>query len=590
MNSKKYANTYYEFREINNLKELVDSSAELYGSSPAFQVKEQPGGEYVPVSYDQFRVDIYGLGTALLKKGMKGKKIAVIGENSYEWVVAYLAVTNGVGVAVPLDRELHIKDIAGLMARAEVSAVIHSRKTAKLINDVMEELKELGYDGLELVIDMQADEDGRDGVSMKKLVEEGKEAVNGGDLSYKDTEIDDDAMCALLFTSGTTGRAKGVMLSHRNIAANVYNMSKYVNVTGGTGLSVLPMHHTYELTCHIFTGLYQGIDIAICEGLKYIIKNMQESGATVMLGVPLVFETLHKRTMRTAEQSGQLPKMLKAMALSKKFKLYNKPAVTKKMFKAFHDVLGNNMNQFIAGGAAINPKIIEDFEAMGLPMMQGYGMTENAPIIAVNRDRYSKPASVGQAMPGTEIRIVDKDEKGMGEIICKGPSVMLGYYNDPEETAKVLVDGWLYTGDYGYMDDEGFLYISGRKKNVIVTKNGKNIFPEEIEALLLESGFIQEVLVHGVDGGKGGDTIIKAEVYPDFERVAEVKGDITDDELREFIGEIIEETNERTPLYKRVKRFSIRKTEFEKTTTRKIKRYSAVNWSNGEEDEKNAEQ
>lgn len=586
MNSKKYANTYYTERKINNLREMVDSCAEIFDSKPAFQVKDKPGGEYRPISFTEFRMDINSLGTALLRHGMKGKKIAIIGENSYEWVVSYLAVTNGVGVAVPMDRELHSKDIAGLMDRANVSAVIHSRKAAKLVAESMEELRAMdSKTNIELLIDMKAGDDGKDGLSFAKLLREGKDAANEGDATYLNAEIDDEAMCALLFTSGTTGQPKGIMLSHKNIASNVYNMSKFVDVHGGTGLSVLPMHHTYELTCHVFTGLYQGIDIVICEGLKHITKNMQEAKVTVMLGVPLMFETLHRRVMRTAEQAGRLPKMLKYMELSKKYKLYNKPRIVKKMFKPFHDVLGNNMRHFIAGGAAMNPRIIEDFEALGVPMIQGYGMTECSPIIAVNRDKYSKAESVGPPMPGSEIRIVDKDETGVGEIICKGPSVMIGYYDNPEETDKALRDGWLYTGDYGYMDDEGFLYISGRKKNVIVTKNGKNIFPEEIEALLAESDFIEEVLVHGIEEGKGKDTVIKAEVYPNFENVEELKGNISDEELREFIGEIIEEINERTPLYKRVKRFDIRKEEFEKTTTRKIKRHTAVNWEDKKEEE-----
>ena len=237
------------------------------------------------------------------------------------------------------------------------------------------------------------------------------------------------------------------------------------------------------------------------------------------------------------------------------------------------------MNLFIAGGAAIDPSVIENIQAMGIPMIQGYGMTENSPIIAVNKDRYSKPAAAGLPMPGTQIEIVEVDANGIGEIICKGDSVMLGYYNDPEETAKVLKDGWLYTGDYGYFDKDGFLYVCGRKKSVIVTKNGKNIFPEEVEFYLAQSEFIEEILVYGVEDEKTGDTVVKAEVFLDREAINETAGELTVEELRQFIKKEIDRINEQMPVYKRVKRFAIRDTEFEKTTTRKIKRFDEANRS-----------
>ena len=260
------------------------------------------------------------------------------------------------------------------------------------------------------------------------------------------------------------------------------------------------------------------------------------------------------------------------MNLARKTKLYNNQEVMRKIFSKVHTSLGNNVSLFIAGGAAINPEVIRDYEALGIPMIQGYGMTENAPIIAVNRDYYSKADSVGKPMPGTEVRIVDQDEDGIGEIICRGPSVMIGYYDDPEATAEVLRDGWLYTGDYGRLDEEGFLYICGRKKSVIVTKNGKNIFPEEIEALLIENPLIEEVLVYGAIDKKNDDTVVKAEIYPSYDEIETRFGDISEEKLQNIIKEAIEEVNDKMPTYKRVKRFKLRSEEFEKTTTRKIKR------------------
>lgn len=570
MNNKKYKDELYQFRYINDLKDLLNTSAEIFANDPAYLVKDVPGGEYRPILYKQFKEDVEALGTRFLSLGLQGKKIAVIGENSYKWVVSYLGTVNGTGVVVPLDKELPIKEIVNLLKRAEVSAIVHSKKLESTVAEAIAQVE-----GIQYRINMAAEEHQGTVLSFDRLIAEGKQLIENGDRKFLDTSIDREALCTLLFTSGTTGLAKGVMLSHKNITANVYNMSKYVKIQSpGVGLSVLPMHHSYEMTCHIFTGIYQGMCIAICEGLKHIQKNMKESKATVMLGVPLVFETMHKKVWKQAESSGKAETMRKMVNLSKKMKLYNNPKVVRKIFGQLHQSIGGHMNLFIAGGAAINPEVIRDYEAMGIPMIQGYGMTENAPIIAVNRDRYSKADSVGKPMPGTEVRILDPDEDGIGEIICRGPSVMIGYYNDPEATAEVLRNGWLYTGDYGRLDEEGFLYVCGRKKNVIVTKNGKNIFPEEVEYYLLQSNYIQEVVVYGTVDKRSGDTVVQADIFPNFQAVEEDKGELQEEEFHKFIKTVIDETNEQMPLYKRVKRFKLRNHEFEKTTTKKIKRHN----------------
>jgi long-chain acyl-CoA synthetase len=573
MNDKKNKDVLYEFRDINDLKEMVNSSAELFAQREAYLVKDSPNGNYQPILYKQFKKDIDALGTSFVEMGLKGKKIAVIGENSYKWLVTYLAVTNGTGVIVPLDRELPPKEIANLLQRAEVSAIMYSKKLQKIAEEAVSNLSE----PLQYKFCMEETSE----VSVKSfggLIEKGEALFEEGNRDFVDAQINREDLCSILFTSGTTGLAKGVMLSHKNITANVYNMSKYVAIPQeDIGLSVLPMHHSYELTCHIFTGIYQGMTVAFCEGLKYILKNMQEVHAGVMLGVPLVFESMYKKIIKQAQASGKAGKMKKMIAVSKKMKLYNHPKIVKAIFKDVHRAVGNGMNLFIAGGAPIDPCVIENIQAMGIPMIQGYGMTENSPIIAVNKDRYSKPAAVGLPMPGTQIRIVEADKSGVGEIICKGDSVMLGYYNDPEETAKVIKDGWLHTGDYGYFDTDGFLYVCGRKKSVIVTKNGKNIFPEEVEFYLTQSDYIEEVLVHGVEDEKSGDTVVKADVYLDKEAIREAEGELSVEELRRFIKKEIDRINEQMPMYKRVKRFTIRETEFKKTTTRKIKRFDEEN-------------
>lgn len=567
MNSSKYKDEIYMHRPIRDLKEMVNTSAALFGDKNAFLVKNVPGGTYMPIKVSQFKEDIDALGTALMDLGLTGKKIAVIGENRYEWVVSYLAVVNGTGVVVPLDRELPEKEINNLLDRAGVSAVIYSSKVGTIVEEAIKGLADLEY-----IINMDAEEDGGMKLSLKRLLAKGRRLVAEEKRFFIDAEIDPEVICSILFTSGTTGLAKGVMLSHKNITANVYNMSKYVNVTDFVGLSVLPMHHTYELTCHVFTSIYQGCCVAICEGLKYIVKNMAESKATVMLGVPLIFESMHKKVWKKAEDSGKADKMRAAVQVSKTLNKFNIKS-TKKLFKAVHQAMGGNMQLLISGAAAIDPAVIEDFNAMGFTMIQGYGMTENSPIISVNKDRYYKPASVGLPMPGTEIKIIDVDENGIGEIICRGDSVMLGYYNDEEETKKVLVDGWLHTGDYGYFDRDGFLYISGRKKNVIVTKNGKNIFPEEVEFYLNKSDYIQEVVVWGTDDERTGDTVVCAEIFPDYSYVEETHGKLSEEGLQKILKKVIDEINENMPLYKRVKRFYIREEEFEKTTTKKIKRH-----------------
>jgi long-chain acyl-CoA synthetase len=571
LNSIKYKDIIYGHREIGDLRELVNSSAAMFSEQDAFLVKDSPGGAYRPISYRQLKSDIDCLGTALSECGLLGGKIALIGENRYEWVISYLAVTNGGGVIVPFDRELGAEDLAVFMKRADVRTVIYSGK----LEGIAAETDSLyRFDRL---ISMDAQEHSGRRLSLSKLISQGEQLLAAGRRAYIDADIDRDALCTLLFTSGTTGMPKGVMLSHRNITANVFNMSKYVNVSGGhTGLSVLPMHHTYEMTCHIMTAIYQGCRVAICEGLKYIVKNMAESKASVMLGVPLIFENMHKKMWRNAESKGRAKNMRRAIAFSKLVGGQNTKAV-KRLFKEVHKALGGNILLFITGGAPIDPLVVEDFNAMGLPMIQGYGMTENAPIIAVNRDRYSKPASVGQPMPGTEVRIINGDESGIGEIICRGDSVMLGYYGDPEETARVLSDGWLQTGDFGYFDSDGFLYVTGRKKNIIITKNGKNISPEELEYRLCRIPYISEVMVWGADDERTGDAVICADIFPNFEYIADTHGGgLGQGELKRILKLEIDRVNEKLPGYKRIKRFALRDDEFEKTTVKKIKRHAVV--------------
>lgn len=572
MNNVKYDGVYYPVRPVSDLRDMINKSAELYPDRAAYLQKDKPGGTFQPISYQRFKSEMDAFGTRLVDMGLKGKKVIVVGETCYQWILTYFAVVNGVGTIVPLDKNLPIGEMKSLVERSGASAIVYTKRMEKSLKEVFD-----AKYSLEHFIAIGPDEHHDDILSFSQLIKEGEELLREGIREYVDADIDPDQMATLMFTSGTTGMAKGVMLSHKNIAANVQNMSKLVKVTAkDVVLSILPIHHAYEFTCSICTTFYQGGTVAICEGLKYIQKNMNEVKATIMLGVPLVFEKFYAGIWKQAKKQGQEEKLKSAIALSKKLKLHRNGKLMQKMFGSIHHSFGGNVRLLIAGGAAIDPTVIEDFEAMGIPMIQGYGMSECAPIIAVNQDRYSKAASVGKPMPGTEVKIMHPDEDGIGEVVCKSDSVMLGYYENEEETAKVLQDGWLHTGDLGYFDQDGFLYLTGRKKTVIVTKGGKNIFPEEVEAVLLENDLIQEVLVYGKEDKKVGNIMVTADIFPNYKLLAEQKGELSGSDVYHCYKAIVEEANKKMPSYKAVKRVNIRDKEFDKTTTGKIKRYGNV--------------
>ena len=568
--NRKYRNANYTTRTITDLKDMIDSSAALYGDAPAYLVKNVPGGSYIPKSYNELKSDIDAFGTALLDLGMKGKHIAVIGETRYEWVVADLAVINGVGVAVPLDKELPVSELANLAQRAHLSAIVFSAKVEKRLMEAID-----GLEGIEYMISMDAEHSTEEILSMKELIGIGKKLIRKGNHYYLNAEVDSEAMSILLFTSGTTGLAKGVMLSSKNIVSNVMNMSQYVHIErGDISLSVLPIHHTYEFTCNQMTVLYQGGTLAICEGLKHVVKNMNECHANIIVAVPELFEVMYKRIWRQAEKSGRADKLEKGLQLAKTLRRFNIKSM-RRLFKDVHNAFGGHMQLFIAGAAPVDPEIIENFNLMGINTFQGYGLTESSPIVAVHRDRYHHGSSVGPALPETEIRIDNPDEDGVGEIVSKSPSVMLGYYENPEATEEVLVDGWLYTGDYGYLDEENFLHVTGRKKNVIVTQNGKNIFPEEVEYYLMKSDFIKEVMVTGEQDEKSRNLVVTAHIVPDREALRQAGSALSEQETRKLFKKEIDRANAQMPPYKRVKRFELRDEEFEKTSTMKIKRFGS---------------
>ncbi len=569
----------YEVRKIRSIKELMDTSAELYSDRTAFLYKPKGNDKYVPVTFRQFKADVDALGTALIDIGLKGGRVAIISENRYEWAVSYMAVVNGTGIVVPLDKELPENEIENLLIRSKADAVIFSDN---LKNSVLNIANRIDFIKHYIIMDDAAEKNGSDTsqqtelTELKELIEKGRKKVAEGCRDFIDAEIDTEALSILLFTSATTDTSKAVMLSHRNIAENLMAMSSMLNIVpDDVFLSVLPLHHTYENTCGFLCPHYRGAAVAYCEGLRHIVKNLQEAKATVMLGVPLIYESIYKRIW---DQAAKNPKLLKKLKFGLKLSGFLRKFginITKKLFAPIHNNFGGNIRIFISGAAGIDPEVARGFRNFGIHFVQGYGLTECSPIVALNRDVDFKDEAAGLPLPGLEVRIDGAGSDGVGEIVVKGPSVMMGYYEDPENTAEALKDGWFYTGDLGFIDDDGFVHITGRKKNVIVTKNGQNIYPEEVETLLNKSRYIKECIVFGKDDPVYGDIVVSATIVPEMEIIeSEFEGrKPTEDEIREIIRKEVKEVNKSLVTYKYVKDFNIRYEEFEKTTTRKIKRY-----------------
>ncbi len=564
----------YQVRPIKDLKDMLNSSVALYGDRTAFLMKPKSGDPYVPITYNQYKKDVDAFGTALANIGLKGKTIALIGENRYEWSISYLAVLNGLGTIVPLDKELPQNEVKNLLIRSKANAVIFSDNNKDLLAGISDQLSSVDF-----YIDMGSSEDSGKVLSFKNLLKKGHELLDGGDRSFVDSQVDPEAPSILLFTSGTTDTSKAVMLSHRNICTNLMAMCSMTYIDeNDVFLSILPIHHTYECTCGFLCPLYRGATVAYCEGLRHILKNLQESKATVMLGVPLIFEAIYRRIWEQAAKSGMDKKLKIGLALSNALRKFGVD-IRKKLFAKVHESFGGNIKLFISGAAAIDPSISKGFRDLGIDFIQGYGLTECSPIVALNRDVDYKDDAAGLPLPNTEVKIDNPSADGIGEIVVKGPGVMLGYYENQEETEAVLKDGWFYTGDLGYIDQEGFVHITGRKKNVIITKNGKNVYPEELEALLDKTPYIKESLVYSKPDESSDDIIISAMIVPDIDKIQEDFKDksLSDEEIKELIRNDIKKINKEMVIYKHIRDFIIRKEEFAKTTTRKIKRYVETN-------------
>ena len=571
--NKKSKNKYYEETHYKTVKEIFKRSIEKYKDN--IYILERPNhdhkAKFEEFAYERFGNDAINLGTGLMKYlNLSNERIIIIGENTYYWYVSYFSILCGVGIAVPVDKELPNNEIENVIKRSHAAAVIYSKKKKDAIDKIKDNLPMVKY-----FIEMNSNDgvQGRD-VGIEHVIAEGKKLTDAGNTEYMDVEIDPEEFKFLIFTSGTTSQAKGVMLCHRNLAENVNAVSKYVKIyERDIFFSVLPLHHTYESSIGALLPFANGSSVAICGGLRYIVPDMQEAKPTAMLAVPLLVESLYKKINQSIEKSGKAGLVNSMLHLTNALKSVGID-IKRKVFKEIYDNLGGNMRIIVSAAAPIDKKIGKWVQDIGIEFLQGYGLTETAPIAALTPECDPRVGSVGLPVNCAQIKIHNPNENGEGEIWIKSQTLMLGYYEDEEATKEVVHDGWFNSGDIGYQDKDGYVYVTGRSKNVIVTQNGKNIYPEEIELLLSKIPEIQECMVYGkeVEGEK--ELIISVKVIPNMEEIENLHGkDLSEEEIHKIIWNKIKEVNKGLTSYKAIKNLEIKHDEFAKTTTMKIKRY-----------------
>ncbi len=552
----------YPVYPIATLRHMVEEATRRYGLKNALLSKKN--GVYEPLTFAQMGQKVAELATAYFKLGLKkGDRVAVLSENRTEWAIAYLASVSSGFAVVPIDRDLKPREIRHILDYSGAKVLVCGGDYVSQIS-----AREIPPKSLKTIVSME-EEKGDADFCYVDLAEKGYHALQRGDRAYEASRPQSEDVAAIIFTSGTMGSSKAVTLTHRNLCSNIMATSQMVSISNDdTLLSVLPLHHTYECTCGFLTALYQGATIYHAENLRRISENLLESKATVMLGVPLLFETIYRRIEKGIKEKGE-GKFKLAKGLAKVSETLLRKDIRRTLFKSLHEKFGGRLRLLISGGAAINPEVAKGFRELGINFIQGYGMTECSPLIAVNREKALRDDSAGLPIPGIELRFED------GEILARGPGVMPGYYLNPAATAEALQDGWLRTGDLGRLDGDGFLYISGRKKSLIVTPNGKNVYPEEVESVLNASPHILESLVWGGPESDPSLVEVQAMIVPDLEAFDKDFGASRYDaaKIREVIGEAVKAANRELAGYKRIKKFTLREEEFEKTTTRKIKRY-----------------
>lgn len=553
----------YETTVFRDFRVMTENVAQKYPDRIAISFKKDPHDrETVNITYAEARDYIRNIGTELIAMGCRDRHVALIGESSYEWICSYFSLMSIGSVVVPLDKDYPADDIADIMNRAECEFVVYSSSIEEKINQIRGRVS-----GLKAFICM-GNTNIPDVIKLSDVEARGGERYKNGDNTYYDYEIDDERLATIVFTSGTTGKGKGVMLSQKNIVSDMTQGMYLFQITPKT-MNMLPPHHTFGSTVNFVGHFAQGSSIFICSGLKYIMNEIKEQRPTHLVLVPLFVETMYKKIWSTAEKEGKAKAMRTLIKVSNFLRKIGID-LRRKLFKSVLNSFGGELEMIICGGAKLNQEIIDTFEAFGITILNGYGITECAPLISCNRNKYQKKGSVGLPIIGELVKIKDPDENGEGEICVKGPNVMLGYYKDPEATAAVFdEEGYFMTGDYGKLDDEGWLYITGRLKNLIILSNGKNVYPEEIENEISQIYGVSEVIVYEGES-KSQKEIIVAEIFPDFEAL-KLRG--IDDPQSYFENEI-KQVNSRMVSYKAVKMVKIRNEEFTKNTSKKILRFA----------------
>lgn len=544
----------YKYIEITDLKDMLKKSGEKYGEKIAYKIRQENG--YKEITHNEVRKMVDGLGTKLIDMGLKDKRIAVIGENRYEWEIAYLSIVCGTGTVVPLDKSLPENELESLIERSKAEAIICSQKYVEILKKTK----------LKYIISMDLENDNDGIISQKRLISEGIQLVKSGNTSFINAKIDNEKMSIMLFTSGTTSISKAVALSHKNICSNLMDISSILDVNSSdVFLSFLPLHHVFECTVGFLFSLYVGAETVFCDGIRHIPENLAEYKVSVMASVPAIYERLFKIIKKHLEKQGKVEQILEDEEKYKDSSMEKK----KEVFKEIHDLLGGNIKLFISGAASLDPSIEEKFRRLGFNMVQGYGLTETSPVVAIGNKKYHKTGSIGKCVPSDEVKLLDVNKDGIGELAVKGPNVMLEYYENKEATEKVLKNGWFQTGDLARIDEEGYIFICGRKKSVIVLKNGKNIFPEEMETLINKEDGVEESFIFGKPISKDPNDI---KIFVKIVYNKESFEGKTETEIKEYFNEKIKSINKTMPHYKAIRGIIISDKPLIKTTTNKIKR------------------
>ena len=555
---------FYDYPDFKNVKEIMYDVVKKYPQNRAFIIKEKDNKEikYKNISFTQFLEDINNFGTGLYDLNFQNKRIAIISKNRYEWALSYISILMGNMVAVPLDKGLTEIEIENSIIRSKAEVIIFDNGMEEIISNIK-------ANGKTELTDYICMEENLKYKNLYDIIENGKKMRSEGNSEYENAEIDSEKMSVLCFTSGTSSTSKIVMLSHRNIAFDISAMHATEDFREtDVNLAFLPFHHTFGSTGIIYILSY-GAATAFPDGLRYIAQNLKEYGVSVFIGVPILVESMYKKIVKEVEKQG------KTRLINIARKVTNIVPVTKrKVFKQSIDQLGGKLRLIISGAAGLDKEVWKAFNEMGVKVIQGYGLTEAAPVVAAENKKYGKKGSIGFPLKGIEVKLFDKNEEGIGELAVKGPNVMLGYYEDENATKETFRDGWLLTGDLAYIDKEGFIFITGRKKNVIVLKNGKNIYPEEIESLVNKIPLVKESMVFGLP--KADDMVLSIKVQYDIEYVNEKYPNVDFSKIDLILWERIKEINKTLPTYKYIKNLITTKDEFIKTTTAKIKRYEEL--------------